>query len=332
MNRRGFTLIELLVVIAIIAILAAIIFPIFARAREKARQTTCTSNQRQIAASVQMYTQDHEEILPSSTTIWQDINVDNNILQCPTAGKNIMNAYTYNAASCSVFALGIIPDPSVTWLTADGDSSGIVYRHSNKTIKSFVDGHVTISSLQVQAVKMVAGPSYKSTTDFKTGTSTGEISPTIPWSYMYTSSTTALNSQAILMTWTTNWLGLGRLAWTSPNSGQVIQSTGSLGPGNSNSTIFRWTNPAGAGQIHVKLDYTDGDGSTNGDGVTVKLASNDTTLKSWSCPAGNNPAFSYETDITIATGDKIYARVDPNANNGWDGTTVVMTITTQYIQ
>ena len=49
---QGFTLIELLVVIAIIAILAAILFPVFARAREKARQTTCTSNQRQIAATI----------------------------------------------------------------------------------------------------------------------------------------------------------------------------------------------------------------------------------------------------------------------------------------
>ena len=57
-TKRGFTLIELLVVIAIIAILAAILFPVFARAREKARQTTCTSNQRQIMASVQMYVQD----------------------------------------------------------------------------------------------------------------------------------------------------------------------------------------------------------------------------------------------------------------------------------
>ncbi len=54
-KRGGFTLIELLVVIAIIAILAAILFPVFARAREKARQTTCTSNQRQIAASIAMY-------------------------------------------------------------------------------------------------------------------------------------------------------------------------------------------------------------------------------------------------------------------------------------
>jgi len=64
MHRRGFTLIELLVVIAIIAILAAILFPVFARAREKARQTSCLSNLKQIALSVQMYADDYSESLP----------------------------------------------------------------------------------------------------------------------------------------------------------------------------------------------------------------------------------------------------------------------------
>jgi prepilin-type N-terminal cleavage/methylation domain-containing protein len=64
--RRAFTLIELLVVIAIIAILAAILFPVFAQAREKARQISCTSNQKQIATSVLMYVQDYDETFPMS--------------------------------------------------------------------------------------------------------------------------------------------------------------------------------------------------------------------------------------------------------------------------
>lgn len=59
--RRGFTLIELLVVIAIIAILAAILFPVFARAREKARQASCTSNVKQITLGLLMYAQDYDE-------------------------------------------------------------------------------------------------------------------------------------------------------------------------------------------------------------------------------------------------------------------------------
>jgi len=60
----GFTLIELLVVIAIIAILAAILFPVFAQAREKARQTSCLSNQKQLSTGVLMYTQDYDELFP----------------------------------------------------------------------------------------------------------------------------------------------------------------------------------------------------------------------------------------------------------------------------
>src|SRR3954470_4384635 len=61
--RHGFTLIELLVVIAIIAILAAILFPVFAMAREKARQTTCLSNEKQLGTAVLMYQQDYDERL-----------------------------------------------------------------------------------------------------------------------------------------------------------------------------------------------------------------------------------------------------------------------------
>src|SRR3989442_11712832 len=63
-RKNAFTLIELLVVIAIIAILAAILFPVFARAREQARKATCASNMKQVTLGVQMYAQDFDETLP----------------------------------------------------------------------------------------------------------------------------------------------------------------------------------------------------------------------------------------------------------------------------
>ncbi len=68
MRNRGFTLIELLVVIAIIAILAAILFPVFAKAREKARQTSCLSNVRQMMTGYLSYAQDYDECLPATPT------------------------------------------------------------------------------------------------------------------------------------------------------------------------------------------------------------------------------------------------------------------------
>lgn len=86
-TKMGFTLIELLVVIAIIAILAAILFPVFSKAREKARQTQCISNQKQIALAVQMWTQENDEKFPTSEAFWASTGLTGKVLHCHTAGN-----------------------------------------------------------------------------------------------------------------------------------------------------------------------------------------------------------------------------------------------------
>jgi prepilin-type N-terminal cleavage/methylation domain-containing protein/prepilin-type processing-associated H-X9-DG protein len=108
MSRRGFTLIELLVVIAIIAILAAILFPVFARAREKARQTSCLSNLKQLGLGLVMYAQDYDEKFPTyfwgegnagqanSCTWWGGIypyvkNIQ--LFACPSSSSNWHNTH-----------------------------------------------------------------------------------------------------------------------------------------------------------------------------------------------------------------------------------------------
>ncbi len=140
--RRGFTLIELLVVIAIIAILAAILFPVFARAREKARQSSCLSNVKQLALSVHMYTQDYDECLPgyiyaSGTNprlYWFDVLApyikNQQILTCPSAANVTPTGYGWNfrwisygwvetPQSCT--AMGAIAFPAETVLLADSN-------------------------------------------------------------------------------------------------------------------------------------------------------------------------------------------------------------------
>ena len=117
--RRGFTLIELLVVIAIIAILAAILFPVFAQAREKARATQCLSNLKQLATSMQMYAQDNRETLPAASNWGGAIGTTGKVFDCPTSSKKC----TAN-------------DPDFMYLAADGPNGGISML-SGRTLSSF---------------------------------------------------------------------------------------------------------------------------------------------------------------------------------------------------
>jgi prepilin-type N-terminal cleavage/methylation domain-containing protein len=158
-RNRGFTLIELLVVIAIIAILAAILFPVFAKAREKARQTNCLSNQRQIALGIAMYTQDNSEQMPMSANIWSVINVTGKVLTDLDA-QTIANGYVYNNL-VSGLSLQQLGSPEATCVTCDGQHTvtttqpnanvaytfgDLAFRHNSEIIASYADGHVLISS------------------------------------------------------------------------------------------------------------------------------------------------------------------------------------------
>ena len=97
MTRRGFTLIELLVVIAIIAILAAILFPVFAKAREKARQSSCLSNVKQIGLGIMQYSQDYDERLPSYFNATPNITCPDGTTLAGTTWAMEIYAYVKNA-------------------------------------------------------------------------------------------------------------------------------------------------------------------------------------------------------------------------------------------
>ena len=154
--KRGFTLIELLVVIAIIAILAAILFPVFARAREKARQSSCLSNVKQLMLGILMYAQDYDErLIPGCGWLnpdtppywyWDDLLApylkNTQILICPS--DNTAQGYGWNYQEFGYYigshgtgwmtALAEIDKPSETILIGDNaDASGSPYLYKAQT-------------------------------------------------------------------------------------------------------------------------------------------------------------------------------------------------------
>lgn len=137
-KSAGFTLIELLVVIAIIAILAAILFPVFARARENARRASCMSNEKQIGIAVMQYLQDydkkymhqHEDPNPSLSTFWyqplQSYIKSDQVFRCPSKTQDasgaesdyVINGFFAHDASAAEFNIPSKfwrPNVPITW-------------------------------------------------------------------------------------------------------------------------------------------------------------------------------------------------------------------------
>ncbi|MEI6518633.1 MAG: hypothetical protein WCO98_01095, partial [bacterium] len=147
-------------VVATISIVGAIVVPVIAKARDKAKQTACMSNQRQIAMLINMYAQDNKTFLPVSSKIWSgiqkyDVNIER--VKCPSdENKNHSNSYVYNNRISGVY-LGQVTDPAYMLMTVDGETvtgekrtlsntyyspADVQYRHSSLAVASYADGHV----------------------------------------------------------------------------------------------------------------------------------------------------------------------------------------------
>jgi len=161
-SRRGFTLIELLVVIAIIAILAAILFPVFARAREAARATQCRSNLKQLGSAVMMYTQDFDEVLPIERTVNPSMSLiqfldpyikSKAVWDCPSQNPtskssiayNGERSYSYNTWALSNQSLAAVQSVADTVCIADStpntwQGAWMLFRPSNGMRQDAVSG------------------------------------------------------------------------------------------------------------------------------------------------------------------------------------------------
>ncbi len=156
--RRGFTLIELLVVIAIIAILAAILFPVFARAREKARQASCLSNVKQLGLAIMQYVQDYDEVYPMTrigATYWCPISgvtgyllepyVKNaQVFRCPSTSsatycygynRRLLGLWVGNSTDYTPYNMAQIVAPAQKHML--GDSSNDYYCYNDTTVNGF---------------------------------------------------------------------------------------------------------------------------------------------------------------------------------------------------
>jgi prepilin-type N-terminal cleavage/methylation domain-containing protein/prepilin-type processing-associated H-X9-DG protein len=171
-ERRGFTLIELLVVIAIIAILAAILFPVFAKAREKARQASCQSNLKQLALGLAMYTQDYDEMVcknyqympqPGATMLawWYDLSqpyIKNwQICQCPSSPGTPRYTYMRPPGLPNPLAYGY---SRASWLCTNSGSASATTPSASRPLAFVLDPAGTIDIVDAISIEIWSNPAH----------------------------------------------------------------------------------------------------------------------------------------------------------------------------
>lgn len=175
--QRGFTLVEILVVIGILMLLGALLFPVFSRARENGKRTVCLSNLKQVALSLEMYTQDNNRRYPPAPPTpptgllgwsWavKDIAKSDEIFQCPSEGKKPDEGFSDYWMNANLLGKSDvrIRQPASVILNGDGEANSVEYalaeiasspdweqwdkedpyatRHLGGANYSFADGHV----------------------------------------------------------------------------------------------------------------------------------------------------------------------------------------------
>jgi prepilin-type N-terminal cleavage/methylation domain-containing protein/prepilin-type processing-associated H-X9-DG protein len=165
---KGFTLIELLVVIAIIAILAAILFPVFARARENARRTSCLSNLKQVGMGIMQYTQDYDETYPNYGTLvgtsevaplWTAMTEpylkSTQVLRCPSSPLGPSSSLGHYGANVLVLksarGMGNVYEPGLklaqlnfpasTYMVMDSGANRVIPWGSTLSVRNGSDAH-----------------------------------------------------------------------------------------------------------------------------------------------------------------------------------------------
>ncbi len=279
--RRGFTMVEILVVIVIICILVAILLPVLSRARQKAYEATCLSNQQQAVKDVIMQVQDNKEsfqgvVCDTDTQLWR-ADMEPRILRCPASTNDGsvnapcigFNMYLYGQG------YGDVKAPASAIMTADAtynvlrDKNDVdMKRHGTGYIAGFVDGHAKL--IDPKSVPVMFGPGEEGTTYSFCAEST-------PVSFTAANAAEGKNAgvqegENLLLT---NDSGADITAKVTESGGTTAPTNG-FNPATADLTIHK-----GTGKGFLLYCYTDSDGNkvdttyTFGDGdktVTVTVA------------------------------------------------------------